>query len=743
MAVKIGSLLIRLAVEHGLLQEGLAIAEKDVAKTTKAIQRRGREIADFGKNLSLAVSVPMAAIAKSAVDGFIEQEKAMADVRAALTSMGSASGKTATELAKTADQLEMRSLFDAEVILKQVTAQLLTFGNVAGREFDRAQQAAVDMATRLGGEPQAAAIMLGKALNDPVKGIAALTRVGVQFTDAQKAQIRAMTEAGDVAGAQGVILAEVERQFRGAAQAAADASPWRQAQVAIGQAMDAIGAAILPAIKPAGEAIAALARAFAGLPEGAQQVIVVAGVLAAALGPVLIVLGSLISASAGTIAMFKGLGLALDVGGLIKNLIPIIGQLGRALVALVASNPLLAALAVAIGLAFVAWQNWDKIKPIIDRVVAAISGFWAERVSPVLAKLKDGLFGAVGWWLALKDGALKAIAQLVSGVKDWIVGRLGEVWDNAKRRIDQVKGDFFELYDAVVGNSYVPDMVDEIGQHMARLDGLMVDPARKAAKNTADAMREMARETQAILAEAFPEDARRFELAKKLSAFDGVADQLGLSDNDRSRGRLNLQGNTGPGELSPQLQRLMASVSDEIEMIPIKLGETAEKTRIATVQIAENMRDMAERSIQALDRMVGAIKGGDFLDILGSAVNLFLQLGSTGLFGKTLQTNINAPRIPANANGTAFHPGGLMKVGERGPEILQVPRGGRVIPNHELREASMSAAAARITVGIDPRNGNITAFVNGQIAQTAPAIASGGATIAQAQIAQRALRKIR
>ena len=81
----------------------------------------------------------------------------------------------------------------------------------------------VDLAQAMGGAPKDAAIQLGKALNDPIKGISALTRIGVTFTDEQKAQIKTMQEAGDMAGAQGVILAELNKEFGGSAQAAADA----------------------------------------------------------------------------------------------------------------------------------------------------------------------------------------------------------------------------------------------------------------------------------------------------------------------------------------------------------------------------------------------------------------------------------------------------------------------------------------------------------------------------------------
>lgn len=98
--------------------------------------------------------------------------------------------------------------------------------------------------------------------------------------------------------------------------------------------------------------------------------------------------------------------------------------------------------------------------------------------------------------------------------------------------------------------------------------------------------------------------------------------------------------------------------------------------------------------------------------------------------------------IPGFANGTNYAPGGLAMVGERGRELVQLPRGSRVIPNGQT-EAMMGGRQMHVTVGVDPRTGNLTAFVNNQIAATAPAIAQAGASIAQGQAAQRAQRRFR
>ena len=84
-----------------------------------------------------------------------------------------------------------------------------------------------------------------------------------------------------------------------------------------------------------------------------------------------------------------------------------------------------------------------------------------------------------------------------------------------------------------------------------------------------------------------------------------------------------------------------------------------------------------------LQSLTQAIKGGGFLNILQAAVGFALQLGSIGAFGKKIQTNVNAS-VPKYATGTSFHPGGLALVGERGPELVSMPRGSRVTPNNKL-----------------------------------------------------------
>jgi hypothetical protein len=68
-------------------------------------------------------------------------------------------------------------------------------------------------------------IQVGKALNDPIKGVTALRRVGVQLTDGQQKLIEKMVKSGDVIGAQKVVLKELNKEFGGSAQAAGKTLP--------------------------------------------------------------------------------------------------------------------------------------------------------------------------------------------------------------------------------------------------------------------------------------------------------------------------------------------------------------------------------------------------------------------------------------------------------------------------------------------------------------------------------------
>ena len=158
---------------------------------------------------------------KKLTSAAIEQERVVAQLDARLRSTGGAAGFVSSEMQLMASALQSVTTFGDEAIIG-AQSMLLTFTNIGKKVFPKALESALDMATAFGGDLQSAILQVGKALNDPVLGVTALSRVGIQFTESQKAMIAELVEANDVLGAQTLILNELEVQFGGAARAARD-----------------------------------------------------------------------------------------------------------------------------------------------------------------------------------------------------------------------------------------------------------------------------------------------------------------------------------------------------------------------------------------------------------------------------------------------------------------------------------------------------------------------------------------
>lgn len=186
-----------------------------VSSNTKSLEQN---LASVAKVSGIAFAGLSAAIAGT-VSAFREQEQAENQLNAVIESTGSAAGLTATQVKDLASSLQDVTTFGDEAILSSSNL-LLTFKEVGEDTFPRAQRAILDVSQAMGQGLRESTIQVGKALNDPVQGLTALRRVGIQFTADQEELIRNFVELGDVSSAQGIILDELESQFGGSAEAA-------------------------------------------------------------------------------------------------------------------------------------------------------------------------------------------------------------------------------------------------------------------------------------------------------------------------------------------------------------------------------------------------------------------------------------------------------------------------------------------------------------------------------------------
>jgi len=298
-----------LLVTIGLSKKGLIKLNADLRSTKANFKRNFGDISgmvqNVGRNLTVGLTAPLGIMAAASVKAFDQQTKAIAQVEAGLASTGSAVGYTSEQLQNMARDLQNKSLFGDEVILKDATAQLLTFTNIAGDNFERTQAVALDLATRLDGDLKSASIQLGKALNDPVANLTALSRAGIQFSSDQKAVIKSLAEGGELAQAQTIILAELEKQYGGSAEAAAAAGmgPFKQIQNSIGDITEEFGRLINDFIKPLLPRIQALVTTLTNLSDRQKKVAMTAGLIAAAAGPMALLVSGMIKARAAMLAL--------------------------------------------------------------------------------------------------------------------------------------------------------------------------------------------------------------------------------------------------------------------------------------------------------------------------------------------------------------------------------------------------------------------------------------------------------
>lgn len=219
---------------------------------TGALRRVGEAaINAVGSGLSMLSGFVTDSIAEAQ-----EFQNVFAQTEAVIKSTGQAAGLTAQDMANLASDLSAASgmsLFSDDQILSAQNV-LATFKEIKGVQFEDATSAILDMSQAMGMDLQSASVQVGKALNDPIAGLGALSRVGVQFTAEQKAMIEEMVNLGDVAGAQEMILGELNSQFGGSAAAAVNtyAGQMKVLEEQFNDVKQGVGEALLPILQELG-----------------------------------------------------------------------------------------------------------------------------------------------------------------------------------------------------------------------------------------------------------------------------------------------------------------------------------------------------------------------------------------------------------------------------------------------------------------------------------------------------------
>ncbi len=256
------------------LERAFERASSSGGKFHSSLGHVGSGLATMGKAAGIAgvAVVGLAAVVGGKlVQDMAKQQAVSNQTNAAIASTGRVAGVTRKHVEDLATAIQNKSGIDDQTV-QSGENMLLTFTNIrneAGRGnkiFDQSTKVLLDMSTALGQDVPKSAIQLGKALNDPIKGVSALQRVGVTFTGQQKDQIKALVESGHAMDAQKLILRELNKEFGGSAQAAGQSLPG-QLNILKGRLMD-LGTTLLQAALPA---LNKLTRAAVELVTAIQQ----------------------------------------------------------------------------------------------------------------------------------------------------------------------------------------------------------------------------------------------------------------------------------------------------------------------------------------------------------------------------------------------------------------------------------------------------------------------------------------
>lgn len=203
----------------------------------------------LGGVAGLVGGISFAALFGGAIQQAADAETHMAQLNAVLKSTGGVAGVTADYAIKLSKAFQETTRYSDEAVMGAESV-LLTFTNLSKDVFPDALQIVLDMSTALGSDLQSSAIMVGKALQDPINGAAQLRRVGVNVSDELMRTIKNLVATGQSAKATALLMKELQTEFGGSAEAAGVTFAGRLDQLknAFGDLLEMVGGIFLPGL---------------------------------------------------------------------------------------------------------------------------------------------------------------------------------------------------------------------------------------------------------------------------------------------------------------------------------------------------------------------------------------------------------------------------------------------------------------------------------------------------------------
>lgn len=245
-------------------------------KTNQELEGNFGKLGGSVKKLGIAAGAAFAAAGAAAVvvgkklfdagEAAATANARIQNITQSMGNFGENADQVTNKLIKTANTLAVMTGVERNTI-KETQALLLTFNSInktadeASGVFDRATAAAIDLAAAGFGNATTNAQQLGKALEDPIKGLTSLTRSGVTFTEAERERIKTLVESNRLGEAQSLILDAIEKQVGATSLATANASD--RIRESFGVIVDEIALSLAPTFEKLTDAVTRLISKFA------------------------------------------------------------------------------------------------------------------------------------------------------------------------------------------------------------------------------------------------------------------------------------------------------------------------------------------------------------------------------------------------------------------------------------------------------------------------------------------------
>lgn len=572
-------------------------------------------------------------VLSESIEAAREQTLADQDLRASLQSTGHAAGVTFEELTKMASGLQSVTNFQDDAIQK-AQGMLLTFTKIGKEVFPQATEMTLNLAQKFKTDATQAAVQLGKALNDPIQGLTALRRVGIQYSATQEAQIRSFMEQNNILGAQGVIMKELETQFGGLARATQD--PLIKFKNAMGDVKEEIGFAVLPALQGLADKVLEVvqnARDSGDMEKFLDMLTKMAGVATGAAEAVL--------------------GLADAVVTFNK---------------FIAESP-------------VGDDAIEKQQRFYDQRLEAITGIniqaakAAENVGLLLAKQAQAEEKAKGFGM---PGMGQGASSKPKGMSD------------AQKKAIEEEAKFQEQ----ANTNNLKREVDFQNRVRKAAEKEQKEAAKAAVEADEKKTEQIYKAREQLAAARAGTDEMALLQAKQEAELDSVA------GNERAITDLKAAHLLQRDLLADEIAEKDKKRENDLTDAKIAAGARFANAMVGLIKVLgeENREAARAAAIIAQFSAIASTAAGVMKAYEQGGVLGFFTGAAIAAEGVAQVATIQA-QVSKFATGTLNAPGGLAMVGERGPEMVELPRGSRVFNNSETRQMTERGGGTQIDVG--------------------------------------------